>query len=85
MSDSILMVPGLHRILFHLHRHVSVLRDRAQCCAIEVAPSMGSVHGFLEARGEYGPVGTIRENVGDFGRDFHSSKKSCSTCFLQQQ
>jgi hypothetical protein len=36
---------------------------------------MGSLHGFSEARGEYGPVGTIGENVGDFGRDFHSNKR----------
>ena len=53
-----------------------------QCCAIEVAPLLGSLHGFLEVHGEDGPIGTIREKLGDIGGDFHSSKMSVVLIFV---
>src|SRR6267142_2437196 len=72
-SNNVLVVPGLHCILFPLH-WPGILRDRTLRRAIEVAPMLGCLHGLMEVCGEDGPVGAIREEVGDIGREFHSGQ-----------
>ena len=67
MSDDVLVVPALHCILFPLC-WPGILWDRMLCHVIEVAPMLGCLHGLAEVCGEYGPVGTIREEVGNLDR-----------------
>ena len=67
-SDSILVFPFLLRLLFISGGVVWVGCKRARLGAIKMAPSPRSLHCFLKAHLEDGPVGTVGLKTRDVGR-----------------